>query len=950
MFTSIFRISFIISTLLISLGGQQLIAKEKVQKAYAQSDEEAFVVRRIAEFWKDGDFQIVKTQIIDFLNKYPKSELKDYFLGILGDIFLQENAYEEALSNYKQIHDYSIIEKTILNKLQCYYELDHYQDLAKEGRSFVSSNSQAIENRQQELHFLMGEALFRQALQETETSTKKALAQEAKPYYQHLAESQYKETCDFALAEIAVISEEYESAAAAYLALAENHPNMKEDLLFQVATLQSRFNKIEASETFRTVKEMKGNHAKQAAFNLIMILFQNGNYQEVTQTYEKISSQVPEEVQPTFNFIVGKSFFSLGDYEKAYPYMQHYIDSTNASSDQLKNALLIQMTCAHQMNDEPLFETAFKKLDALFPEDQEIPKALFMHAMILKEQGAIAQADEKLKLIKEQHEDFEEQEIFLFEYGLLSHQNERWNDSYTAFKSYVTQFPDSPRLDAAWKLFLSSSLNLYKQSNEEENAYNKSLFFTDLQATLTHTEFLNAEEMKDYALLYAKTAYELNYYSDALRTLQDQIFTQLTEENDSLVLAEAHFIAGLCHAELQSDNSAFCMHLEQAIALNPDLYNSATTHLQLYNAYISLAGFGESGAVPTVSEHQKESINHAAQHLQEAYDLGNISIMQENRLWIANHYYHKVNDHFEGTWSLQTTTHPDVTVALNRASNHYQDLLSSEKGLLELTAQNLHFEYEVLKWAKLLGYQEAHQQKLALLKNLIEQQSEKPELNWASKKQVLFELANAYNSLGEKEKACETYAFIHASSGHFPTTLASSAAFKAARLRFELIDDKLRSEANPEILAVLNDLKELQIRKNAASEPLHLEAALEYAKIRSLVSEAEERDSRYLFFLNRIQDDFNSQEDLVTQDYLVNINKNEEKKQILDSYMKFINAEKIRVEAKHMHHQERLVEMEELHENALNLYNDIKNDPNTPRDLHSRITLSIQKINAMNAY
>ena len=415
MFTSIFRISFIISTLLISLGGQQLIAKEKVQKAYAQSDEEAFVVRRIAEFWKDGDFQIVKTQIIDFLNKYPKSELKDYFLGILGDIFLQENAYEEALSNYKQIHYYSIIEKTILNKLQCYYELDHYQDLAKEGRSFVSSNSQAIENRQQELHFLMGEALFRQALQETETSTKKALAQEAKPYYQHLAESQYKETCDFALAEIAVISEEYESAAAAYLALAENHPNMKEDLLFQVATLQSRFNKIEASETFRTVKEMKGNHAKQAAFNLIMILFQNGNYQEVTQTYEKISSQVPEEVQPTFNFIVGKSFFSLGDYEKAYPYMQHYIDSTNASSDQLKNALLIQMTCAHQMNDEPLFETAFKKLDALFPEDQEIPKALFMHAMILKEQGAIAQADEKLKLIKEQHEDLEEQEIFLFE-------------------------------------------------------------------------------------------------------------------------------------------------------------------------------------------------------------------------------------------------------------------------------------------------------------------------------------------------------------------------------------------------------------------------------------------------------------------------------------------------------------------------------------------------------
>jgi len=142
----------------------------------------------------------------------------------------------------------------------------------------------------------------------------------------------------------------------------------------------------------------------------------------------------------------------------------------------------------------------------------------------------------------------------------------------------------------------------------------------------------------------------------------------------------------------------------------------------------------------------------------------------------------------------------------------------------------------------------------------------------------------------KKEKAFETYSFIHSQANHFPSSLASNAALEAARIHFDLLEEGLRSETNEEVLGILNDLKELQIRKNVFSEPTHLEAALEYAKIRSVISNPEEQDSRYLFFLSRIQDDFNSQEDLVTQDYLVNLNQNSEKKLVFDAYMKFIDA------------------------------------------------------------
>jgi len=84
MFHSTFRICLILSASLITFGLSKGEAKQAVKTTQTQSDEEAFLIRRIAEFWPDGDFAIVKTQIVDFLDQYPQSPLKDYFLGILG--------------------------------------------------------------------------------------------------------------------------------------------------------------------------------------------------------------------------------------------------------------------------------------------------------------------------------------------------------------------------------------------------------------------------------------------------------------------------------------------------------------------------------------------------------------------------------------------------------------------------------------------------------------------------------------------------------------------------------------------------------------------------------------------------------------------------------------------------------------------------------------------------
>jgi hypothetical protein len=102
---------------------------------------------------------------------------------------------------------------------------------------------------------------------------------------------------------------------------------------------------------------------------------------------------------------------------------------------------------------------------------------------------------------------------------------------------------------------------------------------------------------------------------------------------------------------------------------------------------------------------------------------------------------------------------------------------------------------------------------------------------------------------------------------------------------------------NSEVFKVLNDLKEFQIRKSVSSEPLHLDAALEYASIRAEIAEPEEKVNRYMFFLGRIKEDFESQSDPMVLTYKNELNGDNAKDALFNQYMQFIDAELVRVDA-----------------------------------------------------
>ena len=349
------------------------------------SDEEAFLIRRIAEFWKDGDYAIVKSQIHDFVKKHPQSGLKDYLHGILADLLLQEGQYEQALNLYVSLSESTIQEKTLLNRLQCYYELSRYEDLLKEGEKHLVSNN--FGDRKEEFQFIMAESYFRHALNLKEDTQKSALLTKAQPLYETLVESDYGDVSSFALADIYRMLKQNVKGVDLYLSLAEKHPEQKEALLFNAALLEANINKQVSVEIFDRVIALNGPRAGDASFNRLLLQFQNENYDEVVNAYRSVYPHVPEDQMPSFHFIVGKSFYLLKNHENAITPLEKYISDQKTPSPQYKDALLLQMTCANQVENEPLFDKTLNRFQEAYPSDAELAKAHFMHAMLLKKQG-----------------------------------------------------------------------------------------------------------------------------------------------------------------------------------------------------------------------------------------------------------------------------------------------------------------------------------------------------------------------------------------------------------------------------------------------------------------------------------------------------------------------------------------------------------------------------------
>ncbi|MFZ0564860.1 MAG: tetratricopeptide repeat protein [Chlamydiales bacterium] len=252
-------------------------------------------------------------------------------------------------------------------------------------------------------------------------------------------------------------------------------------------------------------------------------------------------------------------------------------------------------------------------------------------------------------------------------------------------------------------------------------------------------------------------------------------------------------------------------------------------HLHLFNAYLA----------QNLVNQDERFTQKAAEHLYHAIDSYSISL--ENRLWLSR--YFAKNDHEKAIPLLET--------------------------LLQTETNWKRFDEEAIVLAKLYQEQQLWEKAESILEKTIA-------LNLATQSKAKLTLADLYLEKGEKEKALPLYQKLEDSHD---LSIAHWAQLHIARLRFAAMPQQS-----------LEKLHDLKTRKTLINEPLYLEAAFDYAILKTTFFPPQERKEKLLEFLLQTKAEFTLQEDIWAKDYHATRELMPEKDLIYQAYMRYLDG------------------------------------------------------------
>ena len=800
----------------------------------AQSEEEALFLRRIADFWKEGEYQIVKSQIEEFLREYPESSFAQTLHATLGDLYVRDGNFKGALMQYSRIVDPAIADKIFLNRMQCLLELQWFATLADECEAYLQQELSA-DHKQRATH-LLAISLYQQCLNSSnDPEVLQRLASRALPYFQELLQGSLSEEIDQATAHLCSILQKYPDAAEIFLQLSTAAGSNREEMLFQAALFQAKFDKPLALNTFRSLADAGKSRASDAAFNALVLSYECNEFEEILAKKEETLARIPPESGADARLFFGKCYLHLKQYESA---LQELLAFTlnKEPSDALKSALVDIMDVSYRLENSAALEGALDRFAALYPQDPELVKGRLSQALLEKKFCHHSCARTLFKKIQSEFPESIERQIAFFEEIHLDFHESRWLECRENCIAFVHRYPDSERAPFAWRFFASSSANLCISSPTQEV---KEQLVADLTALLAQNEVLKEEEKVDWIFLQAKTCYDLKWHSDAAALLE----TLPPSGNSRLLLA-------LSYRDGLQDMRRFCIEAEEALSLGADLLPRPAIHLALFNGYL-----------------EQERFEPAADHLYLAAQ--ELPILPGNLLWMAD-YYDGENLH------------------LDRAAFALERFFSASGiDANKIEEESLVFEKAFLKLADLYGRIGKPEEQIALLESLKQQREANSSWNWQEGNTVDLRLGELYETRGQSEQALCLYDRLTAKAGAFRNYTSAAAALKGARLRLAKLDVLPKME----VVKLLSLLKTLSLQKNLSNEPIHLEAALEYIDLQTRLEAEPTRLQKRLSLLLRAKENFEGQEDPLSKDYHAGREQSKEKEDLYRGYLNFFEAE-----------------------------------------------------------
>lgn len=830
------------------------------EQSHALSPEKVRVVRRISEYWKEGDYKRAKKQILEFLEENPETVVNDHLYAMLGDVYLLENAYPQAILSYRKIYGPEFQNKVFTNLLHCYLEQKEYQEVTR----LVEEKEQSLTDSQvfsPEVKLIYATALFRLGVSLPE-SEKNTLLTKAKKEYEQLLEGEYKQQALFPLAEICQLLQDFDQASFFYNELARENPQHKESHLMTAACLTMSSDKGKAIEKFEEIYQMNGSHAPKAAYNQMVLLFQEERYEEFLAKQDTFAHFLGTDKKPVLPFLLGRIAYQQGRYTDAIEHLQTYFKDANIRDARYKTAILTVLSAAEKTKNLELFDSLAAQMQPSIQNEKEYEPLLVAHAGLCIEKEATDKLQADLNELKERFPQNTSRETLLFDLAVLLSKKEDWQKSRESFSLFVQEFPESSLVEKAALYKMNCSLRELEKTSPENITLVKKSLATDL-VDILQKNTLKEEQREEYTLALAKTLYDLQEYEQAAKYMENYIslFGENTPPSEGLVLLSLAY-------QKSSSLEQFTLAAEKTLSLYPELDEKDFLHLELYNTYIAL---GE-----TNEENEKRGFfEKAADHLYSVFASDKAKIKLDNQLWLANYLSTKAQE-------------SHLASDLEKATGVFTSILVENENLL-IDQNTVFLEAEALKLCKLFDLQKNTSAKIDLLEKLYLLQTQENTLPWKFQRLTVFELASAYKKTGNTEKATELYDYLIQTSSHVPSYHGYAALLEKCKLAYSSLNQEdLQTEEK--VSSILDNLKDLQINKKLQSEPLHLEAALDYASVRTLLASPDAKESTELFYLKRIREDFSEKEGDQLSEYHKAKSLFPEKEEIYQAYMQYIDA------------------------------------------------------------
>lgn len=820
---------------------------------------ESIELRQIADYWKEQEYTLAKERIYQFLQNYPHTLFKEQLYAMLADLFVKEKNYQTAIDFYQKISPEKRSPASSFHYVYSLYQLGLWEEVIDQAPS-VLHHASTTKEQQDTIRFSFADALMQTALKAEDISYKKEVLLQAESEFKKLLNTNY--ACDalHSIAHINVLLENPLQAANLYLALAEKNPDNKEQYLFQAGYLQIPINPNKAIELFEKVCALKQEKSSKAAYLLLQILFQQKEYAKLLNMREKLNDLIPPD--PLISYYTGKSLYQTNNPDQAIFFLIQFLESPSVHVAYKKSAVIMLISCAKITKNWSLLEEKLEYLIHFFPQDSQTLDLVLMYTQLCKQGQNWEKMTEYSKKALELSPNCPQKESLIYELALCCVQQQKLEEGIHKILQFLENFPNSSYAKQAWRQLLNCCIQDVKSSSLELYPKKQALLVIHLTKALEQKELFSVQEEKELHWLLIQSLFEQKNYQNAYTSLEKYV----KQYGNS---SETYLFKALCQEHLDIHPLQIAENFEQVL-LDPQTTHKRICNRKLYNLYLSIAQEMSEEAGKALSLKAADCL---FANMDETIELNNLS-------WLAHFYYQQ----FETAEKEQKIFHA------KRAKLSFEKLLHHKNLPIEAW-----LELEVLKLCTLYNYLGEKAKKVPLLEILTQQQQKFLQIEWKWQRRVLFELAMSYQEQKRYTEAIQLYDTLIDSSKHVLSYYGTAALLEKARLQFSLLLNDEKQGDSLAFIAIGDALKEVQIKKKLLSEPLHLEAGLEYIEVKSCMS-AHPLEKR-LELLVQMKESFSSMEDPSVQHYLSTQDLFPDKMQLYQDYLSFIDLEIISIKA-----------------------------------------------------